>query len=78
MPNQNRRPLSTQRHRATETAQFAARRLRDDPITPHPPTVQIRVYAEDGRTATLHPVADILSPRTRRTLAALMNEARRG
>lgn len=65
------RSASTQPYRTTRAAQQAARRLADEPTTPHPPTTQIRVYEADGRTTTIRPLADVLSPKTRATLAAL-------
>lgn len=68
---------STQPYRTTRAAQQTARRLADEPITPHPPTTQIRIYEADGRTATLRPVAEILSPRTRATLAAIQKDGNR-
>lgn len=50
----------------------------DETIQPHPPTTQIRVYQADGRTATLRSLAEVLSPKTRATLAAIdSNRGRR-
>lgn len=51
------RSLSTQPYRTTKAAQAIAR--------------EIQIHQADGRTATLRPLADILSPRTRATLEAL-------
>ena len=65
MPQQNDPAVSRPR---------TARRLPTEPVTPFPPTTQIRVYQADGRTATLHPLADVLSPRTRATLDALRRQ----
>ena len=62
---------SWQLYRTTDAAQRVARRLHDEPITPQPPTAQIRVYETDGRTVTIQPLADALYPRTRATLHAL-------
>ena len=62
---------STQPYRTTTAAQLAARQLRDEPVTPHPPTALIRIYGSDGRTTTLHPMRDVLSHRTIATLAAI-------
>lgn len=47
------------------------RRLPTEPVTPYPQTTQIRVCTDNGRGIILRPLADILSPRTRATLAAL-------
>ena len=65
------RTASTQPYRTTKAAQLVARQLRDEPVTPHPPTALVRVYANDGRTSTLHPLRDVLSRRTIATLAAI-------
>ena len=74
MPNQPTDParsLATQPYRASRTAQLTARRLRDEPIAPHPPTAQIRVYEADGRETTIHLLTDVLGPRALALLAAL-------
>jgi len=63
------RTTSAQPYRTTKAAQRIARQF--DAGQPHPPTTQIRVYEANGRTSTLRPLADILSPRTRATLAAI-------
>jgi hypothetical protein len=61
-----------QQHDPTVTVRpRTARRLPTEPVTPFPPTTQIRVYTAGGRATTLHPLADVLSPRTRATLAAI-------
>jgi hypothetical protein len=69
------RSSSTQPYRATRRAQSLARRLRDEPVTPHPPTTQIRVYEADGRSATIQPLADVLSPITKTMIATLAQRA---
>lgn len=71
------RTASTQPYRTTTAAHQTARRLDAEPITPHPPTAQVRVYTNDGKTATLYPLADVLSTRTRATLAAIEKGGRR-
>lgn len=71
MPQQNdhTRTASAQPYRTTKAAQRIARQL--DAGQPHPPTTQIRVYEADGRTSTVRPLADVVSSRTRATLAAI-------
>jgi hypothetical protein len=53
------RSRSTQPYRTTDTAQQTARRIQ---------------LATDGRAVTLRPLADVLSPRTRATLAAIVRQ----
>lgn len=69
--NDPTRSASTQPYRSTRAAQLVARQLRDEPVTPHPPTALIRVYASDGRTSSLRPIREVLSRRTIATLAAI-------
>lgn len=63
MPNQHdpTRTTSSQPYRVTKAAQPIARRLR---------------VTKDGRTVTLRPLADVLSPHTRATLAAIAKGGR--
>jgi hypothetical protein len=54
---------ATQPYRATQDAQTIARRL---------------TVTDDGRTVTLRPLADVLTARTKATLAAFRKTVRRG
>jgi hypothetical protein len=63
MKRDHARTEATQPYRTTRAAQMTARRL---------------TVIDNGRAVTLRPLADVLSPATRATLAAIRKAARRG